>query len=116
VLKLRLTRKEPRLLIEHRAALNLTDVAQVDVNRETSQIKIEEVDRCAALQHEPCIQKRMAMEFKQRLLQADRLLQIRGSNPEVLAISLMYVASSLTVVWNLPRCGRAFQEPSNPKS
>jgi len=77
VLKLRLTRKEPRLLIEHRAALNLTDVAQVDVNRETSQIKIEEVDRCAALQHEPCIQKRMAMEFKQRLLQADRLLQIR---------------------------------------
>ena len=39
-----------------------------------------------------------------------------GSNPEVLAISLMYVASSLTVVWNLPRCGRACQEPSNPKS
>lgn len=56
-----------RAVAEHSLAIDMRDVIQIDVNGESSQAEVEEVERGAALQDELALKERMFVKLNEQL-------------------------------------------------
>jgi hypothetical protein len=59
-----------RAFLEHCFAIDITDVVQIDIDRESRKIEIEEVEGRSAFEYELSFEKGVFVEFDEQLAQA----------------------------------------------
>ncbi len=65
-------------ILEHRLAITRADVIQVNIARETRQIRSKQVERGASLERQPMLQERVAAKSIQQSQKTDDFLQWFG--------------------------------------
>ena len=63
---------------EHLLSLDVRDIVEIDINGETNQVKAEQIDGGAALQHEPVAQGEMLVELGKEFTKTKNLFQVVG--------------------------------------